>query len=134
MATEIKSWGAQVTYRATDTAGLMLIPYLGWSVFGFVAIGALLPRVGMQTNDSHHQLWFLGIIGVEWALTYWFHYALLKSSRWHLYRTEFAGYSPGKRLLGSILAFLLLVFLAAIPFYLIHHLSSLNPSSIVRVK
>ena len=121
MVTEVKALGSRATRRATDTAGLMLIPSLGWSVYGLFTVIHLLTNAGIIYDRMSHKFWFLVVIGAEWMAVYWTNYRLLKSPCWNLYRSEFAGYSSAKRLLGSFGALLLLILFSAIPFYLIQH-------------
>ena len=123
MATEIKALGSRVTQRAADTAGLMLLPFMGWSLYGLIIAMYFLTNAGINYNPASQELWFMGIVGTEWLATYWLNYRLLKSTNWILYRSEFAGYSSTKRHIGSILVFLLLISFSLFPFYLIHNSS-----------
>ncbi|ALW86544.1 hypothetical protein AUC43_16520 [Hymenobacter sedentarius] len=123
MATEIKALGARVTQRAVDTAGLMLLPFMGWSLYGLIIAMHFLTNAGIIYNRQSQQLWFMGILGTEWLVTYWLNYRILKSAHWILYRSEFAGHSPAKRHLGSIMVLLLLISFSLLPFYLIQNSS-----------
>lgn len=101
----------------------MTLPFFGWLVALVLGLLSLESYVGIDPRSRLGELLCVLPALAIWGASVWVNLLILRSKFYKQYAQEFAAYTPGKRRLGSLLAFSLMLANMLLPFFVLDKLN-----------